>query len=311
MSALLEIRGLTRRFGPLTAVDDASFSVGRGEIWGFIGPNGAGKTTTMRICATLDMPDEGEVLLDGRSVVLDPEHARQRLGFMPDTLGAYGATTIWEYLDFFARCVGLRGAEREQRIEAVLDFTDLGGLEERLMDKLSKGMSQRLCLAKTLLHDPELLILDEPASGLDPRARVELRELVRKLADTGKGVLISSHILSELSEICDGVVLIERGRVVREGQVESLSQDLSRHELLFVRGLYPPEQLELALAEESRVLSTRPERGGFVIEFDGEEEQISALLQRLVERGLQPVEFHWQRIDLEELFLSYTEGGLQ
>ena len=311
MNALLEVHGLTRRYGALTAADDVSFRVGAGEIWGFIGPNGAGKTTTMRVCATLDMPDAGDVLLEGRSVVLEPSWARRRLGFMPDTLGTYGSTTVWEYLDFFGRCVGLAGGARAERIEAVLHFTDLAGLEERLCDGLSKGMGQRLCLAKTLLHDPELLILDEPASGLDPRARVELRDLVRSLAEAGKGVLISSHILSELSEICDGVVLIESGKVVRAGLVGELSSDLGPHQTLFIRTLEPAGALELALGEQPHVLQSRPEHGGFLVDFEGDEEAIAALLAELVQRGLRPVEFHWHELDLEDLFLRYTRGQVQ
>ncbi|MAW61957.1 MAG: multidrug ABC transporter ATP-binding protein [Planctomycetes bacterium] len=308
---LLEVRGLSRRFGKFTAVHDLSFRVSPGEIWGFIGPNGAGKTTTMRICATLDLPSQGDVLVDGLSVLADPGHARAKIGFMPDALGTYADTTIEEYLDFYARAAGLRGAEREQRIQSVAEFTELGHLMDRMMNSLSKGMSQRLCLAKTLLHDPKLLILDEPASGLDPRARVEFRELIRALADQGKAVLISSHILSELSETCDGVVVIEGGRLVREGHVATLASDLSQHEMLYLRCLADPDQVEIALAEQAGVLQTRADGDNFIVEFAGDEEQIAALLAALVERGLRPVEFRWHRIDLEELFLSFTEGRLQ
>lgn len=311
MSTLLDVRGLSKSFGKLKAVDDLSFQVNAGEIWGFIGPNGAGKTTTMRICSTLDLPDRGDVLVDGKSILVHPNHAHARIGFMPDALGVYSDTTILEYLDFFARTAKLNGKERDGRIKSVMEFTELTHLADRMMDGLSKGMSQRLCLAKTLLHDPDLLILDEPASGLDPRARVEFRELIRALADQGKGVLISSHILSELSETCDGVVVIEQGKLVREGLVESLSTDLSEHQIIFVRGLCSEEQLQMALLEFPGVIKHRPEHGGFMIEFDGDEVAISKLLQSLVEKGVQPVEFHWHRVDLEEIFLSFTEGTLQ
>jgi len=309
--ALLEVRNLCRHFESFKAVDKLSFAVHPGEIWGFIGPNGAGKTTTMRICATLDLPTSGDVFVKGRSVLADPNHARAVVGFMPDSLGAYADTTIAEYLDFFARCAGLQGAEREQRIASVADFTELNHLMGRMMVGLSKGMSQRLCLAKTLLHDPDLLILDEPASGLDPRARVEFRELIRNLADQGKGVLISSHILSELSETCDGVVVIEGGELIREGKVDELSSDLSEHELIFIRCLGDDHELQLALAEHPQVLKVRDEDKGFVVEFDGDETQIADLLAHLVARDLRPIEFHWHRVDLEELFLSFTEGRLQ
>ena len=233
MNALLEVKSLTKRFGDLTAVNKLSFKVNAGEIWGFIGPNGAGKTTTMRVCSTLDLPDSGDVFLDGESILVHPNRAHSRIGFMPDALGVYSDTTLEEYLDFFARVANLKGQERTSRIDSVLNFTELGDLRNRMMDSLSKGMSQRLCLAKTLLHDPDLLILDEPASGLDPRARVEFRELIRALAGQGKGILISSHILSELSETCDGVVVIEQGKLIREGLVSDLSADVAEHQLLF------------------------------------------------------------------------------
>ncbi|NQU49297.1 MAG: ABC transporter ATP-binding protein [Planctomycetes bacterium] len=311
MTALLEVKGLSKSFGELQAVADLSFQVNAGEIWGFIGPNGAGKTTTMRICSTLDLPDHGDVLLEGESIIEHPSHAHSRIGFMPDAIGVYADTTIEEYLDFFARAANLRGADRSGRIRSVMEFTELTNLRERMMSSLSKGMSQRLCLAKTLLHNPDLLILDEPASGLDPRARVEFRELIRALADQGKGVLISSHILSELSETCDGVVVLERGRLVREGLVSALSSDLSEHQLLFIRALQGEEVLQMALAESPGVVKTRPEAGGFMVEFDGSDEDISKLLTFLVGKNLQLVEFHWHQVDLEEMFLSFTEGTLQ
>ncbi len=311
MTALLDVKNLSKSFGRLKAVDDLSFQVNPGEIWGFIGPNGAGKTTTMRICSTLDLPDQGDVLLDGESILVHPNRAHSRIGFMPDALGVYSDTSIEEYLDFFARTAGLKGKERAARIRSVMEFTELMHLADRMMDSLSKGMSQRLCLAKTLLHDPDLLILDEPASGLDPRARVEFRELIRALADQGKGVLISSHILSELSETCDGVVVIEQGKLVREGLVDSLSSDLNEHQLIYIRAMCSEEQLNIALLEAPGVVQSRPEQGGFIVEFDGDEEAISKLLKRLVEQDLKPVEFHWKRLDLEEIFLSFTEGTLQ
>lgn len=311
MSTLLEVRNLSKSFGKLKAVSNLSFQVNAGEIWGFIGPNGAGKTTTMRICSTLDLPDHGDVLVDGKSILIHPNHAHNRIGFMPDALGVYSDTSIEEYLDFFARAANLKGEARQARIRSVMEFTELTHLADRMMDSLSKGMSQRLCLAKTLLHDPDLLILDEPASGLDPRARVEFRELIRALADQGKGVLISSHILSELSETCDGVVVIEQGQLVREGLVDALSIDLNEHQIIFIRALCSEEELQLALMEIPGVLKHRPEQKGFMVEFDGDEEAISALLKTLVDKNLRLVEFHWHRVDLEEIFLSFTEGTVQ
>jgi ABC-2 type transport system ATP-binding protein len=312
MTAALEVRGLTRRFGGLTAVDEASFEIHRGEILGFIGPNGAGKTTTMRVCATLDLPDGGDVFIDGESVVENPRGVRKRLGFMPDSYGAYVHTTVAEYLDFFARTYGLRGKDRKKMLEYVTDFTGLGPLENKLMTALSKGMKQRLCLAKTLLHDPALLILDEPAAGLDPHARVELRELVKALASLGKAVMISSHILTELSQICTSVAVIEAGRIRATGTVdEVIRRARTHHQRVFVRSLGAVDALLKLLLESPGVESARPERGGVVLEFSGGEDDLARLVRRLVEAGLEPVEFSPKATDLEDVFLSLTAGTVQ
>ena len=312
MTAALEVRGLTRRFGDLVAVDDASFTVERGEILGFIGPNGAGKTTTMRICATLDLPDEGDVFIEGESVLEEPRRARKRLGFMPDSYGAYVHTTVGEYLDFFARAYDLRGRKRARLLSFVKEFTGLLPLQEKLVTALSKGMKQRLCLAKTLLHDPAILILDEPASGLDPHARVELRELVKALAELDKAVLISSHILTELAQICTSVAVIETGKIRASGSVENVVR-LARthHTRVLVRALAPADRVTKLLLEQPGVESARPDGKGVVFEFSGEEDGLARLLALLVERGVAPIEFAPKSTNLEDVFLSLTNGRVQ
>ncbi|MBL8901090.1 MAG: ABC transporter ATP-binding protein [Planctomycetes bacterium] len=310
-TAALEVKGLTKRFGAFTAVRDLSFRVEPGRICGFIGPNGAGKTTTMRICATLELPDEGEVLVGGVSAIEDARGARHRLGFMPDAYGAYPATTVAEYLDFFARAYGLRGAQRRERLRFACEFTSLDGLLAKEMSALSKGMKQRLCLAKTLLHDPELLILDEPAAGLDPRARVELRELVRSLAQLGKAVLVSSHILTELSELCDEVVILERGVLRAAGSVREILASLRRARAHHVRALAAPEDLRRALLEWPGLDELRPEGDGFVFTLAHGVDDAAELLAALVQRGLRPVEFSPRESNLEDLFLALTEGQVQ
>lgn len=308
----LSVQRLTRRFGSLTAVDDVSFDVHRGEILGFIGPNGAGKTTTMRICSTLELPDEGDVLVDGRSVLTHPREARERLGFMPDSYGAYVHTTIAEYLDFFARAYGLRGRSRTRMLDYVKEFTALRPLEDKLITSLSKGMKQRLCLAKTLLHDPAILVLDEPAAGLDPHARVELRELVKALAELDKAVMISSHILSELSQICTTVAVIEAGKIRATGSVEDVVRGVQAHRTrVYVRAIAAPDVVHKALLEEPDVHDVRIHRSGVLVELEGEEDRQARLLKRLVERGLDPVEFSPAGVDLEDVFLSLTQGQVQ
>ena len=311
MTAALEIRGLSKRFGNLVAIDDVSFTVAHGEIVGFIGPNGAGKTTTMRIAATLEYPDAGDVLVGGRSVLTHPREVRAALGFMPDSYGAYANTTIAEYLDFYARAYGLRRPLRAQRVREVIEFTSLGDLVAKEIATLSKGLKQRLCLAKTLLHDPSILILDEPAAGLDPRARVELRELVRALAGMGKAVLISSHILTELAEMCDGVAVIERGRLCASGDIAAITQGLRPIAQVYLRVLEPLEAAERALAEAPHVSEVRRERAGLVFSFAGTPDELAGLVAALVAAGLRPVEFAPEVADLEDVFLSLTPGKLQ
>lgn len=224
---ILRVHDLHRQFGAVRAVNGVTFEIPRGQVLGFIGQNGAGKTTTMRLIATLDVPDAGTMEVDGHDVVEAPDRVRPLLGWMPDHTGTYDLTTVIDYLDFFARAQGLRGAKRQGRLREVIDFTDLGPLVERPMRALSKGQAQRLALARTLLHDPQLLILDEPAAGLDPKARVEFKNLVRLLRDQGKTLLISSHILSELGEMCDSLLFIHDGRIVHHGSAESLRRGQS------------------------------------------------------------------------------------
>ncbi len=221
---LIELRSLRRHFGRTKAVDDISFAVERGHVFGYIGPNGAGKTTSMRILATLDLPQAGDALVDGFSVINDPDRVRSRLGFMPDYFGTAPNINVAEYLDFYARAYGLMGAERQRAMRRVLSFTKLDGLAEKPIDGLSKGMKQRSCLGRTIIHDPPVLVLDEPAAGLDPRARIELREMIGALAADGKSVLISSHILTELAEMCDTVGIIEQGRLLAVGSVHDIQR---------------------------------------------------------------------------------------
>jgi len=211
----LEVRNLVKRFGKTLAVDGLSFEVTNGDIIGFVGPNGSGKTTTMNLIATLDEPTSGEILVDGWSVVEYPDRARRAIGFMPDCLPNQGDITAHEYVDFFARAYGFRGAELERRVKEVEDFVDVTPIREKVLSALSRGMKQRVSLARALVPDPKLLIMDEPANGLDPRARIEFRGYAKKIAAAGKAVLISSHILADLNEICTGCLVIEKGRLVK------------------------------------------------------------------------------------------------
>jgi len=219
---IVQVRELTRDFSDVRAVDHLSFEIHPGQVVGFIGANGAGKTTTMRILTTLDLPTDGSAVVCGMDVVEYPNDVRRATGWMPDHFGTYDNMTVWEYLDFYGRAFGYSNSERQNRLDEVMDFTDLTPLTDRGMNKLSKGMGQRLCLARTLIHDPEFLVLDEPAAGLDPKARIEFKNLVRLLANRGKTIFISSHILSELGEMCDTLLFIDAGKIVHHGSTREL-----------------------------------------------------------------------------------------
>ncbi|MBK8978808.1 MAG: ABC transporter ATP-binding protein [Planctomycetes bacterium] len=309
---MLEARGLTKNFGRLRAVDDVSFAVHRGRVTGFIGPNGAGKTTTMRILATLELPDAGDAWIDGLSVLEEPRGVRERVGFMADRFDAYPNLDVMQFLDFFARAYGLRGRDRIRTVRQVAEFCGLTSFAGRPATGLSKGMGQRLHLAKTLLHSPALLILDEPASGLDPRARIEFRELVRALAADGVAVLISSHILAELGELCDDVLVVEQGRLAVAGALKDVARAVHgahRIAMRVVGGDQAALQRFLVLQPQVRDVDSVGERVEFSL--DGDDQVAAALLARAVGAGLQVVEFVPEAADLEEIFLHATRGRLQ
>jgi len=308
---LIELRRLHRYFGDTRAVQDMSFEVYAGEVFGYIGPNGAGKTTSMRILATLDEPTAGDAFVDGFSVVDDPDRVRRRLGFMPDYFGTYQNVSVVEYLDFFARAYGLRGQERKQAIGSVMDFTLLDKLAHKPIDGLSKGMKQRLCLGRTMIHNPSVLILDEPAAGLDPRARIELREMIASLADLGKAVLISSHILTELAEICDKVGIIEQGELLAVGTVDEISAKTETISRVRLRVLEDQERLLGWLGERSDISDVNVELNVVMLTHEGGQPEQAQLLRELVEAGFAIVEFAAKIKSLEDVFLHVTEGRVQ
>jgi ABC-2 type transport system ATP-binding protein len=314
----LEVRNLHRYFGKLKAVNNVSFRAYQGQVVGFIGPNGAGKTTAMRILATLDMPTAGDAFLCGYSVMDDPDKARRLLGFMPDSFGKYTNMNVVEYLDFFARSYGFRGQKRRDAVERVLVFTELRKLAEKSIDTLSKGMSQRLGLGRTLIHDPEVLVLDEPAAGLDPRARVELRELIHLLAlELKKTVLISSHILTELGEICDSAVIIEAGRILAGGTIEEIRKKQREHQgestaqSLVVRVMSKPEELQRWLLEQPLVGAVNVTGQHVTFEYDGGKTAQHQLLKTMISNEIEILEFHGKTESLEDAFMAITKGITQ
>lgn len=317
MTLAIETIDLTHRYNKkLVALDQLNLRVEQGCIYGFIGPNGAGKTTTLRILAGLLSPTKGEVRLLGEQ--LTTRAAQRLVGYMPDFFGVYDDLRVWEYLDFFARCYGLRGAWLRQVVDELLDLVDLAGKRDAFVQTLSRGMQQRLCLAHALVHDPPVLLLDEPASGLDPRARVELRELLRTLRDMGKTVLVSSHILSELAEVCNEIGIIDSGKMIVSGPVEMVRRQLegsTRLRIRVLRGLETARALlqQLAATPEEELPRLRGVRADpsdeavVLVEMEeSDEERQAALLTRLVQAGAVVSEFRAQAENLEELFLRLT-----
>jgi ABC-2 type transport system ATP-binding protein len=307
----VQIVNLKKHFGATHAVNDVSFAFSSGQVVGFVGPNGAGKTTTMRILATLDEPTAGDALIDGVSVVEEPERARHLVGYVPDSLPTHRDMSVHEYLDFFARAYGLKGARREKVIESVEDFTGLTGIRDKMLVALSKGMKQRVSLARALLHDPAVLVMDEPAAGLDPRARIELRELLRALSAQGKAILISSHILTELSEICHAAVIIERGNILMAGAIGDLLANSAPHRTVLIRVMDGQERLYRELLETPRIEKVNFVGEEIAAEISGDEESCCDLLTGLIGRGYRVVEFKQQRANLEEIFMNVTKGAVQ
>ncbi len=310
MSDIVRTEGLVKRYDGTLAVAGIDLVIGEGEIFGLVGPNGAGKTTTLRILSTLLQPSGGEAWVGGASVRRNPDAVRRVIGFMPDTFGVYDDMKVWEYLDFFARCYGIPADGRRRIVADLLELVDLGDKRDAYVVGLSRGMQQRLCLAHALVHDPQVLLLDEPASGLDPRARVELRELLRELRTLGKTILISSHILPELEELCTSVAIIDRGRVLAAGRVADIERRLRVGAVLRVRLLAEGDELEAARAwfeTDPEVASSSILADGQIeLGFRGDDRGSARLLAAAVAAGLEVVSFARAASDLEELFLQVT-----
>ena len=307
----ISVDHVKKYFGRTRAVDDVSFSFSSGEIVGFVGPNGAGKTTTMRILATLDEPTSGDATIDGVSIVETPENARRLIGYVPDALPAHRDISVHDYLDFFARAYGLDSVKRKQVVESIEGFTNLTRIREKTLYALSKGMKQRVSLARALVHDPPVLVMDEPAAGLDPRARVELRELLRILAGDGKAILISSHILTELSEICDGAVIIEQGKIVASGNLQEIDGQGTEQCTVAIRSLNRQDEMYKALLIMPSVAAVNQLGDEIEVKVSGTEDTCSELLGILIKSGYRIVEFKQRGSDLESVFMNVTTGVVQ
>lgn len=310
---VIETSALHKRYGKLHAVNNMSLKVPRGSIFGFVGPNGAGKTSTMRILTTLMLPSSGEAFVNTYSVLREPRDVRRSIGYMPDFFGVYDDMKVWEYLDFFAACYEVPETERPGLINDLLELVDLGHRRDDMVDKLSRGMKQRLCLARTLAHDPEVLILDEPASGLDPRARIEIRSLLVELAKMGKTIFFSSHILADVSEICTDIGIVEAGQIVAQGPIDELRRQLIPHRQIIITLLDRADEAKAAVAQVPGVdsvsdLSDEAGKKRIQVDFSGEEAGVSEIIKALTSNDIPFVNFAEQTQDLESVFMQITKG---
>ncbi len=315
MVASIEIQNLSKHYGTRTAVDQLNLTVEQGAIFGFVGPNGAGKTSTMRMVAGLLRPNSGEICVAGYSVEKSPVQVKRLIGYMPDFFGVYPDLKVWEYLDFFSACYQIPEAKRPPLVDGLLELVDLTHRKQDMVDRLSRGMKQRLSLARTLIHDPQVLILDEPAAGLDPRARVEIRELLVEMARMGKTIFFSSHILADVAEICTQVGIIEAGKLVAVGGLEELHLQIMPRRRVEINLLGKIQQAQDILASVSGVegieaLSTANEGGRQRLAFDflGDDSALSQVLASLVQNGIPVIHFTENQRDLEEVFLRATKG---
>lgn len=319
----IETRQLTRVYGKLTAVQDLNLAIPQGSLYGLIGPNGAGKTTSLRMLAGLLEPTSGQIIINGQPSSQNLADLRRQIGFMPDFFGVYEDLVVWEYLDFFGRCYNLPARRRKQVIEELLELVDLTEKRDAYVHTLSRGMRQRLCLAHAMVHDPQVLLLDEPASGLDPRARVEMRELLRELGSMGKTIVLSSHILSELAELCDSIGIIERGKLVVSGRLESIRSQLQGGRKLHIRLLSDPEPAEALLRGYPGVGEIVQANGNnnhngdtqaplpgheLEVEFTGDEDAVADLLEKMILAKIRIASYNETHTGLEEVFLRLTKG---
>ncbi|MGA2031538.1 MAG: ABC transporter ATP-binding protein [Thermoguttaceae bacterium] len=305
---MIRIRELTKTYGDLKAIDNLSLELSEGDLFGYIGPNGAGKTTTMRILATLLQPSWGEAEVCGYSIYTHPKEIRRVIGYMPDFFGVYDDMKVIEYLEFFAAAYRIKGPARRKICNEVLDLVDLGYKREAFVTSLSRGMTQRLGLARVLLHNPKVLLLDEPASGLDPRARIEIRSLLKELGKMGKTIMVSSHILPELADICNKVGIIEHGVLIASANVSEVMKQVRQRTLLHVAVLGEPEAAARLLEQHELVEGVELRDGTIFVTLAEGVEDYSDLATVLVQSGHKLRVFKEDEINLETAFMALTKG---
>lgn len=308
---MIETRQLTKRYGQLIAVNEINLLLREGDVFGFIGPNGSGKTTTMRMIATLLQPDYGEAYVCGKSIYTNPQEIRRLVGYMPDFFGVYDDMTVIEYLEFFAAAYRIHGPQRRKICEEKLELVDMAFKRDAMVNQLSRGQTQRVGLARTLLHEPQVLLLDEPASGLDPRARIEMRNLLRRLGEMKKTVIVSSHILPELADVCTRVGMIEKGNLIVDGNVEEVMRKARQQIQLEIRVADRIDDAAKLLEQQDGVEGIDIVQGTIQTRLKPEVLDYSALPTLLISEGFRLTLFREEEVNLETAFLSLTKGLVQ
>lgn len=313
---MLQIQGLTKKYGKFLALNDLNLHIEKGEIFGFVGPNGAGKTTTMRIVCGLLKATSGEVLVDGISAIKNPEDIKRKVGYVPDFFGVYDNLKVMEYMEFYGSMYGMKKEDVDEIAKGLLELVNLSDKKEEFVDTLSRGMKQRLCVARALIHNPDLLVLDEPNSGLDPRARFEMKEVLKNLGSMGKTIIISSHILPELAEMCTSIGIMEHGQLIVNGKVEEIMQKSQGIRPICMRAFTPDykeeeeshQYISTVLKEQPNVRKVTFTEEEIKISFTGDERAAAQLLKNLLERNILVSDFYREKEDLESLFLEITGG---
>ena len=308
---MLKIQGLKKKFGNFEALSGLDMEVAEGALYGFVGPNGAGKTTAIRIITGLLNADEGSVLIDGKDAFCYRDQVKDLFGYVPDEFGLYDNLKVWEYMDFFASCYGLSGLVARERCTNLLEQVKLADKEDFFVDSLSRGMKQRLCLARAMIHDPKLLILDEPTSGMDPRARVEFKELLKELCAEGKTILVSSHILSELAQMCTDIGIIDAGKIVLSGNMGDILKQVNDSNPIRVQVVENVREAVQFLRAEPEVRTITVEGNDLVVGFHGGKDAEAMLLAKLVARNIGICGFWREQGDLESIFMQITDHDME
>lgn len=308
---MLYIRDLTKNYGSFTAVNHLTLHIPEGDLFGFVGPNGAGKTTTIRIVCGLLKASGGSVQIGGTSAPVGSKAMKRLIGYVPDFFGVYDNLKVYEYMDMYGSMYGMASRDIAKLTDDLLELVNLSDKREFYVDTLSRGMKQRLCVARALLHNPKLLILDEPSSGLDPRARVEMKELLKNLHSMGKTIVISSHILSELSEMCNSIGIMNRGQLVRAGRIEDIMQQISGGKRIHIHVVSDMEPAVRVMKEQAGVVVESVRENEIIISHGGTDEEVCAMIASLIQNGVVLTDFHREEGSLETLFMQLTGGMAQ